>query len=612
MSETEKRPSLRSRCLVGILTGVVIGTIVWELGRTQRPLFFYLLGVLVIGLVLVMSTATWRHGRRWVLSRGALRFHAWVVVSLLSLVVLFYNEEGWRGKRAWAALQREAAARGESLDLSSVIPPPVSDDENFACAPGVEALLADRGPRPVDSRETMKPAAFYHGTHYRWPRANWLYQEAADLIAWQKFFRRYPAYPASGTNTTAASPPLSRFPNRLSGATNQWDKLIARWLITREVPGLRFPARSQPQTPAADVLLALSQFDANLTVLRKALERPKVRYPLDYERGAFAPDAPAYYFMNLSEAVHVLSLRASAKLSLGQTEASLQDVILAFRLSETLRPDRSFSTRSTSEMLMMCLQPVWEGLTAHRWTQPELAALEKQFASIEPLAGFRHAFRTQTLKTMDLLDQIQAFLEGRPTRTDMAPDDGSAQFVAELMRWTFPTGWLYQDKVWFYRFYERYADPLSDLGSRPLDPHAQAKDWRWLMDPLAVTFFVPRAVEVLQTGGPEALFLHTTLQEATVACALERYRQAERQYPEALQALVPTYLPEVPRDMLDRKGASLKYCRADNEGFVVYSVGLNRVDDGGNSSPPDVDGQGIPSLVPRLDRGDWVWRQSGK
>lgn len=611
MNETDKRPSLRERLQVGIPTGVVIGTIVCGLGRTQRPLFFYLLGVLVIGLVLVLATATWRHGRRWILSRRALRFHVWVALSLLSIVVLFYTEEGWRGKRAWAALRQEAAARGESLELSSVIPPPVSDDESFICAPDVERLLSYPGPGPMLLHGKSEPAAFYHGTQQRWPRANWAHQEATDLVRWQKFFRRYPAYLADGTNGPTASQPSLGIPKESRQGTDPRGQRIPRWLVTGEVPGLTFPAMSQPQTPAADVLLALSQFDGNLAVLRKASERPKVRYPLNYERGAFAPDIPALYFKNLTEALHLLSLRASAQLSLGQTEAALQDAILAFRLSETLRPDRSFSARSTSQMRMMCLQPVWEGLVAHRWSRAELAALEKQFTLMDPLADFRRALRIETLRIMDLLDQMRAFLEGRPTRTEMAPDDGGARFVAWLMRWTFPAGWLYQDKVWFYRFYERYADPLRDVDSHPLDPRARAKDWRWLMDPFAVIFLVPQAAEVFETGGSEALFLHTTFQEATVACALERYRQAEGRYPEALQALVPNFLREVPRDMLDHKGALLKYRRADNEGFTLYSVGLDGVDDGGNPSPPDMNQQAIPSLVPRLDQGDWVWRQPG-
>lgn len=383
--------------------------------------------------------------------------------------------------------------------------------------------------------------------------------------------------------------------------------------VERQLTGrnLVFPTAPQPQTPAADVLLALSKFDTNLAVLRKAAERPKVRYSLDYERGVFARDLTAYHFKNVSDAVHVLSLRASARLSQGQPDAALQDVLLAFRLSRTLAPAWTFSSRSTAEVLMTCLQPVWDGLVAHRWSHSELIALEKQVGSIDPLADFRTAFRIEVLKTLDLLDQMQAVLGGRRTLRDGAPEEGLERFLTGLLRWTFPSGWLYQDKVWFYRFYERYADPLKDVDSRVFDLRGQMKDWHGLMDPLAVTFLVPRMMEVLTTGAPEALFLHTTFQEAGVACALERYRHATGQFPATLDLLVPTYLRQLPRDVLDRKGAALKYQQTDNGGVVLYSVGLDGVDDGGNAGPRDTDGEGISPILPSLDRGDWVWRQPG-
>ena len=43
-----------------------------------------------------------------------------------------------------------------------------------------------------------------------------------------------------------------------------------------------FPVAPQMQSPAADVLLALSNFDANIEELRKAAALPYSRFPLDY------------------------------------------------------------------------------------------------------------------------------------------------------------------------------------------------------------------------------------------------------------------------------------------------------------------------------------------
>lgn len=61
--------------------------------------------------------------------------------------------------------------------------------------------------------------------------------------------------------------------------------------------------------------------------------------------------------------------------------------------------------------------------------------------------------------------------------------------------------------------------------------------------------------------------------------AIERYRLAEGGMPLALSDLVPTYLDAVPLDPFS--GEALKYRLREKAGYVVYSVGEDRTDDGG-------------------------------
>ena len=62
------------------------------------------------------------------------------------------------------------------------------------------------------------------------------------------------------------------------------------------------------------------------------------------------------------------------------------------------------------------------------------------------------------------------------------------------------------------------------------------------------------------------------------ALAIERFRLAEGKLPQTLSEVVPTYLDAVPKDPFD--GEDLKY-RTRDVGYVVYSVGDDRSDDGG-------------------------------
>ena len=62
------------------------------------------------------------------------------------------------------------------------------------------------------------------------------------------------------------------------------------------------------------------------------------------------------------------------------------------------------------------------------------------------------------------------------------------------------------------------------------------------------------------------------------ALAVERYRLAEGRVPQSLDNLVPAYMEAVPADPFD--GQDMRY-RVRKIGFVVYSVGEDRSDDGG-------------------------------
>ena len=65
---------------------------------------------------------------------------------------------------------------------------------------------------------------------------------------------------------------------------------------------------------------------------------------------------------------------------------------------------------------------------------------------------------------------------------------------------------------------------------------------------------------------------------AYVGLAAERYRQINRRWPDALAALVPEFLKELPADPYD--SSPLKYRRLD-DGIVIYSVGPDGQDNGG-------------------------------
>jgi hypothetical protein len=106
-----------------------------------------------------------------------------------------------------------------------------------------------------------------------------------------------------------------------------------------------------------------------------------------------------------------------------------------------------------------------------------------------------------------------------------------------------------------------------------------------------------------QTGGVAAserkiTFAQCSSDLAMTACALERCRLANGNYPDSLNQLCPQFMGEIPHDLIS--GQPLKYRRTEDGRFLLYSVGWNEVDDGGQVGVKQSGFYDIKS-------GDWVW-----
>ena len=174
----------------------------------------------------------------------------------------------------------------------------------------------------------------------------------------------------------------------------------------------------------------------------------------------------------------------------------------------------------------------------------------------------------------------------------MRPSDPS------LARYYFlaPEGWLYQDLVQLNRHYLDQVSPAFDPDQRftAAPPFENA-----LMRLCFRTAFGKKYSPGTSAFTLRIAALQTALDQAQIACALERYRLAHGQFPDSLDALMPQYLDKLPHDIMN--GQPLKYRRTDDGQFILYSVGWNEKDDGGAVATKSDGGRDI-------DKGDWVWR----
>jgi len=111
--------------------------------------------------------------------------------------------------------------------------------------------------------------------------------------------------------------------------------------------------------------------------------------------------------------------------------------------------------------------------------------------------------------------------------------------------------------------------------------------------PLLIRILMPAGIRVAQAYCRS----QAQLRAAIVALAVERFRREHGRWPNSLAELVPGKLPQVYVDPYD--GKPLRY-RRNKGGVVIYSVGPDKIDDGGNL-------ERIKKTVPGADIGIQLW-----
>jgi len=503
---------------------------------------------------------------------------ATVFVTLIALLV---TEEDWRGKRAWENYQREWMAKGEKFDWQSFVPPSVPDDQNFFTAPifnnmqnGKIVMLpygSDDGPdSPVDARRSGY--AIYR-------------RQLTDLRAWQDYYRK-PTNLRAVSGLIMTNGTLSEhITNYVNHATDE------------------FPIAPEPQTPAKDVLFALSKFDSAVEELREASQRPYANVPLNYADGFNSAGTLLPVLAELKRCSQLLQLRATAELADGQNAKALADAKLFLYLANSLRSSPFLISHLVRLAIVnMALQPIWEGLAEHQWSDEQLVALDAELGKMDFLTDYESVMRGERAFA------IGEFENQRRTRKMMMLRDegGLSKMVTVSLRFM-PGAYFYQNELAFAQESQRWLLPLVDTNSRIISPSAiQQADESVRAE---LKHYSPYTVQARMTFPAldkavlKFALTQSSIDLARVACALERYHLAHGEYPELLDVLTPQFIAALPHDIIN--GQPLHYQRTADGQFVLYSVGWNETDDGGKVALTKA------GSVDR-EKGDWVWQYSQK
>jgi hypothetical protein len=297
-----------------------------------------------------------------------------------------------------------------------------------------------------------------------------------------------------------------------------------------------------------------------------------------------------------------LQLRAVAELQNGRSDKALADVKLILRLTESVRTEPFLITHLVRiAALNIALQPVWEGLAQHQWSNAQLTELDTELAKMDFLADYKMSMRGEMGFQAGIIDYVRRHPEqmsnvfGNGNRVKMS-------LQTRILQHLIPSGWFYKNRLNCARPMVEFFIPLADENRRSISPkaalHADTAVQAETRHPNRYNKLESLLVGGLGGSVRRFAYAQESADLVRVAVALERFRLAQGDYPGSLDALEPRFIEKVPQDIIS--GEPLHYSRTSDGKFLLYSVGWNETDDGGITIR---DKSGYEDKT----KGDWVW-----
>ena len=460
-----------------------------------------------------------------------------VLVLTIAVAGLVLHLVTSRNKNALEKYKNQLLAHGEKLnyaDLAPPVPPPASN-----------------GARPfLDVAPTLSSSA------YSLPYMKTIAPGVA-MVAWREETTR-----------------LSRRGND-DGWTNAWEQLAHDLEIKRQ----------------------------GVLGLQDALDSPVLFFDLDYSQG-FATLLP--HLVRLKQAEILTASATIGALHDGNYSQALTNLQMSVTLIQHYQTEPLLISHLVKiAMAQIAIGATWEMLQTDHWTDAQLAEMQSQwqgmdlFGPVEGAFAMERALGADTFKTMrKSYAGLESVTGGMPGSTSAGAGTGSGFFEdpGEALKnlydrypryWTWKSSWSYEEELCNVQMLQDALEMFRKVKTTgafvpaenefrrqetnviQLHAHAQAH------------FIVPLDSEdLVRNSTTKFADAEVARRMLVVAIALKRHQLRHGNYPAELSTLAPDLLARVPIDLMD--GKPLRYRLQSNGTYLLYSVGEDGVDDGGD------------------------------
>jgi hypothetical protein len=443
----------------------------------------------------------------------------------------------------------ELKAKGEPMDLAQVIPPPVPPEQNGALL--ITNAFANLKPESIATSNS--------------PPAMRLAAPGRAIIGWQQ-------QNIIGFDTT-----------------NSWEDL------------------------GQELVAAKNDLDS----FQSLISHPILDFHVDYQKGF---DLLLPYLAPLKRSAQWLSASALFNLHQGNPKKALTDVHAMLALVKGETDDRTtISQLVRIAIASMSANVTWEILQGPNVSDDDLAQLQRDWQSVDFTHSLEQSFIYERAEHLPEYEQIRKSsdrfnkLWGYFYTSD-APSDESffptKQRSLSLRKWDairWRWFWSYQDEMHSLQSYRVLIDAtrmvetnksfysVESFIAAGLKPFQDSSEGLRNFSTFALDSSLRKAVRI-----------ETAQNVVITAIALKRYELRHHQLPVTLTELTSVLLQTVPIDCMD--GEPLRYRPNADGTFLLYSVGENGMDDGGDPSLE----KGITSFYYYWQNDhalDWVWPQ---
>jgi hypothetical protein len=468
-------------------------------------------------------------------------------------------------RAATAAYIAELKAKGEPMELAQVIPPPVPPEQNGAniFRNATELLHADKSLLKTNSYYGMKMVA-----------------PGKAMICWQQSdVRGY-------------------------DVTNSW----------------------------GDVAAAVAQNEKAIELLHQIIDKPDFDFQLKYEHGIADMVFTNLCLSESKQAAQRLETAVLCDLHSGNTASAVKNLRAMLAVVKAMRDERLV----ISELVRIALAQIaltanWEILQSPNLTDEQLPELQNDWTGLNFVRGEENALAMERVTSETTLTKWRKsdtalqnyfntwFTLAEPNKRKVFFD--RAKLGIQIFRWRY--WWSYTDELQLMKGYQIFLETArlaetnyslltalreqdNQVGILGIDTNSTGSLYFTDVNRIDLHSVLSGSVFSLSRVLDKAMNAEAAKQMAITAIALKRYQLKHGNYPADLNSLVPEFLPAVPLDPVD--GQPLRYRPNADGTFLLYSVGENGKDDGGDPSlEKGVTGSSF--YWQNYCALDWVWPQ---